>query len=112
MLETFSTLVRKNLKEADSTFRYGGEEFIVLLPHTDREGAGRVAENLRETIEEELHASRGITISVGVAEYKKGQDPVKAADEAMYEAKRLGKNKVSVSGESPHTGGSSFSKDE
>ncbi len=48
VLEKFSTLIRKGLREADSTFRYGGEEFIVLLPHTDREGARRVAERLRK----------------------------------------------------------------
>lgn len=112
VLEKFSTLIRKELREADSIFRYGGEEFIVLLPHTDREGGRGVAERLRKKIEEELSASRGITISVGVAEHKKGEEVTKKADEAMYEAKRLGKNKVCVSGESSPTGGSSFSKDE
>ena len=44
MLEKFSTLLGKELREVDSTFRYGGEEFIVLLPHTDREAARGVAE--------------------------------------------------------------------
>ena len=112
VLEKFSTLMKSQLREADSAFRYGGEEFIVLLPHTDREGARRVAERLRKKTEEELLASRGITISVGVAEYEKGGDVIKSADQAMYEAKKLGKNKVCLSGENPHLGGSSFSKDE
>jgi diguanylate cyclase (GGDEF)-like protein len=81
--------------------RYGGEEFIAVLPETDLLGAHRCAERIRQMIAE--HTFRGIykvTVSIGVAEYKHGETVpqlLTRADQALYQAKRDGRNLVRCS---------------
>ncbi len=98
--------IKENIKGKDTAFRYGGEEFAVLLPETDRDGARSLAERIRGAI------ARGrirrvdtggyidkVTISVGVATHKEREaelDFVQRADEALYRSKRAGRNRVSV----------------
>ena len=92
-------------RAADFVSRYGGEEFAVLLPETDAEHAGKVAESIRERIEqldiEHPSSPLGhLTVSVGIATCVPPRDGsgmdgfVKVADEALYDAKRMGRNRV------------------
>ncbi|MBI5232114.1 MAG: GGDEF domain-containing protein [Coriobacteriales bacterium] len=103
VLRMVSAVIGSNLREMDIAARYGGEEFVIVLPETDTAGALRVAERVREQIEllsfevgQEGPVSR--SVSVGVATLPEmapgAPELVKAADEAMYRAKRQGKNRV------------------
>jgi len=91
-------LMREGSRETDIVGRWGGEEFMVVLPHTDLGGAGRLAEKLRTAIA--AHEFPGVgqqTASFGVAAYRIDDQPndlVARADSALYEAKRNGRNQV------------------
>ena len=85
--------------------RFGGEEFVVLLPATTGQGAYVVAENIRELVEalaikhDYSKDARHITVSVGVASMNEAQDQtstvmLKRADQALYQAKGRGRNCV------------------
>ncbi len=93
-LQKFSKILKNELRKVDSAFRYGGEEFIVLLPRTEKKGAKKQAERIRKKIEDDLFPKYRITVSIGVAQYRKGKDVIEEADKAMYKAKRQGKNRV------------------
>ncbi|QJB55873.1 diguanylate cyclase [Pseudodesulfovibrio sp. zrk46] len=100
VLREISQLVRDNVRENDTLARWGGEEFMVLSK-SDMERAKRVAERLRHAVEifSFTGVPRQITSSFGVALHEKGEsadDLVKRADEALYEAKETGRNKVVV----------------
>jgi diguanylate cyclase (GGDEF)-like protein len=81
--------------------RYGGEEFIAVLPETDLLGAHRCAERIRKNIAEQtFRGSYQVTVSIGVAEYKHGETVpqlLTRADQALYQAKRDGRNLVRCS---------------
>ena len=105
VLQETAKLLRELLRGCDSLFRYGGEEFIALLPETAFTDAEQVAERIRGSIEAEspyflgrLAATRGVTVSVGVATFPEDGDTVaqlfKTVDDLMYTAKRKGKNRV------------------
>jgi len=96
LLQKFSEILNSQLRERDFAFRYGGEEFIVLLPQTGEEKAWEVAVGLRRNVEQQLSLNHGITVSIGVAQYQPGKDVIEQADQAMYRAKREEKNKVCV----------------
>lgn len=83
-------------KEVDSGFRYGGDEFCVLLPGTTGAGAIAFAERLRAGVER--LGIGGITASLGIAELAPGRQIVKCADAAMYRAKRSGGNRICLDG--------------
>ncbi len=111
VLRLVALAVKQNIKGQDMAFRYGGEEFGVLLPRTSLEQAAVVAEHIREAVfsKELVKRSTGenlgrITISIGVAEWKPGDGPaalVERADTCLYAAKRGGRNQVRWSMESP-----------
>jgi two-component system cell cycle response regulator len=91
------------IRPYDSAGRYGGEEFLVVLPGTDAANALRLAERLRAAFDaEDLTTTEGsfhVTLSFGVATFDAEQDEdinplIRAADEAMYRAKRCGRNRV------------------
>ena len=102
VLRAVGELVHTTLRRTDVAGRYGGEEFAVLLPDTTLEGATLVAERLREGAEALRvtagEASIALTISLGVAEWHAGMADgaalVAAADEALYDAKRSGRNRI------------------
>jgi len=85
-------------------YRYGGDEFAVILRNTSLEGAVNAGERFRRTIEDNFKDKHGITVSVGVSDinYCKGDVKEKAdqiveqADEAVYASKEAGKNKVTL----------------
>ncbi len=111
-LKKVAAVIHESARRAgDVVARYGGEEFAVLLPDTENAGAAILAERIRAAVEERniWHPSteRGrLTISVGVATMVGSEDRhssalVKAADAALYQAKRDGRNLVRVAESSP-----------
>jgi two-component system, cell cycle response regulator len=99
VLKRVAGIVEKANRNADIFARYGGEEFIILAPATDIAGARAHAERLRNDIEHHRFSEIShLTCSFGVAEYKPDADDVtslfKRADTALYNAKKLGRNRV------------------
>ncbi|WP_323795192.1 diguanylate cyclase [Nisaea sp.] len=113
VLREFAELTSSTLRSIDSFCRWGGEEFIALLPNTDLEGAIIVAERARRKIESQSFVLPDasiveLTVSVG-ASHATGpgidiNEQIKRADEALYEAKRDGRNRVKVSVHTDHGG--------
>jgi len=105
-LKMVAKVLKTTIKRAtDIAARYGGEEFVVLLPDTDEIGAIKVAETLRANVEamkmehKDSRISDVVTVSIGVATFDKHslvapENLVQKADEALYEAKNSGRNKV------------------
>ncbi|MFW6102657.1 MAG: diguanylate cyclase, partial [Chloroflexota bacterium] len=102
LLRFVASLVSASLRESDQGFRYGGDEFAVLLPHTGAEEAFVVAERVRARVAREMEAKRsGVTLSIGLASYPSdGVMPgelVATADTALYYAKNTGGNRTYIS---------------
>ncbi len=107
-LQQVAQILGQGLKRpADILGRYGGEEFILILPHTSLEGAQQLAEGIRQQINALKLEHRSslvgphVTLSFGVASLVpapllEATTLIKAADQALYEAKRLGRNRVYV----------------
>ncbi len=91
---------REILRGADVAARYGGEEFSILLPQTNSPEAEAIAERIREKVALTRFPNRQVTISIGIvscsSSVNSAQDLIWAADTALYEAKRRGKNNVKV----------------
>ena len=103
VLKTIASTIRNSSRNADMTFRYGGEEFVVLLNKTDVAGAKISAERIRRIIERAVIKLGDLTISVtasiGVASLchdEKGESLLRRADKALYCAKHNGRNQVSL----------------
>jgi two-component system cell cycle response regulator len=104
VLREFATRIRKSIRGIDLACRYGGEEFVIVMPETDLHVAGMVAERIRRSIAGELFTiSKGakhipVTISIGLSTLEqKGEavaDVLKRADTALYRAKHDGRNRV------------------
>ncbi|MGA8571888.1 MAG: diguanylate cyclase [Desulfobaccales bacterium] len=101
VLKTLGAYLQNGLRQADLACRYGGEEFVVLLPETGLKQALRVAERLRHQVSSMTISLPGrdlqVTVSIGVAHLTPlmdGEALVAAADAAMYRAKQAGKNRV------------------
>lgn len=104
VLREFGDRVQRSVRGADIACRYGGEEFVLVLPDSDKEAAMAIAERLRVRMEEDAISVSGnskelsITISLGVASVDGPEDTAEAilkrADEALYRAKREGRNRV------------------
>lgn len=104
VLRRLGEAIRLSIKGRDLAFRYGGEEFAILLPETDRNSAATLAEQLRIKVHEwcgarfrECDLQLNLTISLGVAEYYFGETAdslLGRADQALYLAKQRGRNQV------------------
>lgn len=102
VLSGLAQVIRDSVRHADTAYRYGGEEFVALLPETDSEEAVRVAERLRASFEKKVFSPSGgeqvsMTISIGVSQLQPGDDAralVRRADAGTYAAKLQGKNCV------------------
>ena len=104
VLREFARRLRKNVRGIDLACRFGGEEFVVVMPDTEAAVAEKVAERIRAEIEHTAFqigaggTSINVTVSVGVSSLKRGPDTVedlmKRADLALYEAKSGGRNRV------------------
>jgi two-component system cell cycle response regulator len=104
VLREFAVRIRKSIRGIDLACRYGGEEFVIVMPETDMHVAGVVAERLRRAIAGEPFAiNKGasridVTISIGLATLESKGEPIadvlKRADKALYRAKHDGRNRV------------------
>jgi diguanylate cyclase (GGDEF)-like protein len=102
VLRKVGEVLTANVRQVDLAARYGGEEFAVIVPETDLDGALDLAERLRQALESEQiglqnGAELSVTASFGAAvkgDLSGGEKLVAAADKALYEAKRAGKNRV------------------
>lgn len=103
VLKKISNVLLKILRKDDIVGRFGGEEFIIVLPETNSEIAYKVAERLRKEIENIDKFPQKITMSFGVVSYpeikaKFPEELIGFADDALYKAKELGRNRVVVFG--------------
>jgi diguanylate cyclase (GGDEF)-like protein/PAS domain S-box-containing protein len=101
VLKHIAGVITRSLRTGDFVARFGGEEFVALLPDTDLEGARVVAEKIRKAVEDATEPTAGrLTISIGAtiaspADHEMS-GAVRRADAALYEAKRSGRNRVIV----------------
>jgi diguanylate cyclase (GGDEF)-like protein len=101
ILKTVANTITASVRCADMTFRFGGDEFVVLLPSTDLQGAHTAAENIAQALrlDHSPEDQYQITpqLSIGVASYRRGEkieDLLSRADGALYNAKKNGRNCV------------------
>ena len=107
VLKKLSNLLTTSIRQSDVAIRFGGEEFVVLLPNTNIDGAVLIAKKLKEAIENiEIKIPNidiiKFTVSIGISQCDCSKnaevidDLVHKADEALYEAKRAGRNKIVI----------------
>jgi diguanylate cyclase (GGDEF)-like protein len=103
VLKDMALLLQESLRSQDLVARWGGEEFLILLPDTDEPGGAVAAEKIRGRVEQETFYDDSrefhLTMSFGVAVYRPEQSAdecIKAADAALYRAKNAGRNRVEI----------------
>jgi diguanylate cyclase (GGDEF)-like protein len=102
VLRSFAAIAQRNIRESDIFGRYGGDEFLLVLPNTSLIEALDIAERLRERVETHdwhLGLRQPVTVSIGLTQYITGElvlDLFSRSDTAMYLAKRGGRNQVAV----------------
>ncbi len=105
VLREFSATLLQNARKTDIPIRYGGEEFMVLLPNSSIAGAQKVAEKIRTACEKKMyddgHNSTTVTVSIGISSVKQHQlidskEIIACADKALYRSKADGRNRVTV----------------
>lgn len=103
VLRTLSDIIRQNLRQSDACSRWGGEEFLILLPQIDLAAAARVAEKLRIAVASTDFALEApLHISLGIADLRSNETAgewIKRADQALYKAKNRGRNQIALASE-------------
>ena len=103
VLVFISNVLKKILRDGDKIFRYGGEEFIIILNRIDKDTCEKISQRILATVdtnkllykEESIH----VTVSIGATVIQKdetAEDIIDRADQALYEAKKDGKNRIKV----------------
>jgi diguanylate cyclase (GGDEF)-like protein len=99
-LRAVAHLLQSEMRPHDFLFRYGGEEFVVILPETTLKGAYVLGERFRRAVQRAPWKHRPITVSVGAATAEETMesptDLIQAGDGALYHAKKNGRNRVST----------------
>lgn len=106
LLSGLGEILKASLRETDVVCRYAGDEFCIVLPDSERSGAKRAAEKIKDAVEN-YPFKRKVTISLGVAQYESGiaqKELIRRADKALYESKHKGRNQVFVYDESMDDG--------
>lgn len=105
VLRNVADIIKDHLRNIDQVFRFGGEEFLILLTNTGRESAALVGERLRHAALQLMHPVEGgaveLTVSLGCSTLLPGESPdslVRRADTALYAAKRQGRNRLEMAG--------------
>lgn len=100
-LKKLASLLKERLRSNDFISRYGGEEFVIILPHTDIKGALKAGEGIRSYIDKSIFSYKSqtipLTISVGISSFMRDDNEstvFERADKALYTAKRSGRNSV------------------
>lgn len=105
LLKEVAEVIQKNIRVVDFGARYGGDEFVIVLPETGKDEAFNIAERIRSSIEKNKFLERGglsihFTASLGVATFPQDADSkdglIKMADHAMYDSKKTSRNKVTL----------------
>ena len=102
MIKRVANVLKENCRNSDTVARFGGEEFVLMLPETNEKCALKVADKIRLLVSklkiEYNNTSLSVTISAGVSERLEGQNTIdevlKIADEALYSAKKNGRNQA------------------
>ena len=105
VLKAVAGSIKHQLRNVDMVFRFGGEEFLILLSNTGREAAAMVGERLRFAAQEQDYAADGksieLTVSLGCSTLLPGESAdslLRRADNALYVAKRAGRNRLAMAG--------------
>ncbi|MDV7341331.1 diguanylate cyclase [Terasakiella sp. A23] len=108
VLKDIAKIIQERLRESDTVCRWGGEEFLILLPECDDARAIKIAEDIRKSIENRtiMHGNLDlkVTASLGVTQMMPEEAAlplINRADQALYQSKRTGRNKVSITYPSP-----------
>lgn len=108
VLQTLGKILLDQVRQSDTPCRYGGEEFALILPETGLGEAQRIAERIRQTIEQQNIITHNnvhlrVTASLGIAstDDNRTTDLIKAADQALYRAKESGRNQVATATKTP-----------
>jgi diguanylate cyclase (GGDEF)-like protein len=106
LLSQVGRIIKSSIRDADQAFRYGGDEFVAILPETSKEDAYVVADRVREQIAKEMdRKSLTVTCSIGLASYPEdgviSGELVTGADTALYYAKWTGGNRIYLSSKAP-----------
>jgi diguanylate cyclase (GGDEF)-like protein len=102
VLQLTAQIIKKTIRRSDEVYRYGGEEFVVILSNTKESGARFIAERIRKEIQEHrfvCHSSIQLTASLGICSTERidrVEKLLEYADKALYRSKSLGRNKVST----------------
>ncbi len=104
VLRQIAQCIKRSTRGMDMAFRYGGDEFAIILPQAPLDDAYRVAERIRRNVESEMDAKgAALTCSMGLASWPTDgvmrKDLLKAADAALYHSKQLGRNRISLAPE-------------
>ncbi len=98
VIQNITSIVKRNVRSTDIFARWGGEEFVLLLPHTEIGKAAEMAERMRNCIQDnKYHLDQNITCSFGLVSLNKNEEAealIQRADKLLYNAKNKGKNVV------------------